>query len=94
MNGVAFIPFRGSAREAAGVVDGEPFEVTLSLDTEPRTVAAPADLLAALASAGALDGWATLSYTHRREHVEAIEGAKREETRARRIANCVAMVSG
>ena len=30
-----------------------------------------------------------LSYTHQREHVEAIEGAKKRETRARRIAQAV-----
>jgi hypothetical protein len=31
-----------------------------------------------------------MSYTHRREWVEAVEQAKRPETRARRIAGAVA----
>lgn len=94
MDGVSFVPFRRSAREAAGVADGQPFEVTLSLDTRPRTVDTPADLRAALEEAGAWERWTALGFTHRREHVEAIEGAKKPETRARRIGGCVAMVKG
>ena len=43
--------------------------------------------------ARAWDGWGQLSYTHQREHVEAIEEAKRPETRVRRIENAVRMVS-
>ena len=80
------------SREAAGVADGAAFTVTLTLDDAPRTVAAPDDLRAALAAAGAADRWDRLSYTHQREHVAAIEGAKKPDTRARRIATCVAMV--
>jgi len=34
-----------------------------------------------------------LSYTHRKEHVRAIEEAKAPETRARRIEKVVAIVS-
>ena len=41
---------------------------------------------------GAIDRWRALSFTHQREHVEAIEGAKKPETRARRIAATVEMV--
>jgi uncharacterized protein YdeI (YjbR/CyaY-like superfamily) len=33
-----------------------------------------------------------LAYTHRREHVRAIESAKRPETRMRRIEQAVAML--
>jgi uncharacterized protein YdeI (YjbR/CyaY-like superfamily) len=33
-----------------------------------------------------------LSYTHQREHVEAIEGAKKPETRQRRIDAAVRML--
>ena len=41
---------------------------------------------------GAWDRWCELSFTHQREHAEAVEGAKKPETRARRIANAVEMV--
>ena len=92
MSGVTFVPLRRSHREAAGVVEGQPVEVTLTLDTEPRTVKAPADLRAALAAADAWERWNGLAFTHQREHVEAIGGAKKPDTRARRVAACVAMV--
>ena len=94
MNGRTFVPLRKSNREAAGVVAGKPFEVTLTLDTAPRTIDAPDDLRASLAAAGAWAAWERLSYTHRREHVEAIEDAKKAETRARRIEKCLAVLLG
>jgi hypothetical protein len=93
MGGPMFIPLRRSHREAAGVEGAETLTVTLALDTAPRTVAAPADLARALKAApGAPEAWKALSYTHQREHVEAIEGAKKPETRTRRIAAALAMV--
>ena len=90
MGGEAFVPFRLSHREAAGVGAGGTVEVTLTLDTAPRDVEPPADLAAALAGAGLADAWARLSVSHRREWAEAIEGAKRPETRAKRIGSCLA----
>jgi hypothetical protein len=87
------IPLRRSNREAAGLEGGETLKVTLVLDTEPREVEAPADLVKALRStAGAWDRWRDLSYSHQREHVEAIEEAKKPETRARRVEAAVRMV--
>lgn len=93
MGGEAFVPFRRSHRAAAGVGDGDTFIVTLTLDTDLRTVDAPKDLCAALEAAGAGGRWTALNFTHRREHVEAIEGARKPETRARRVAKCVAMLA-
>ena len=66
---------------------------TLDLDTEKREVTPPADFVKALKAAPtAWERWRALSYTHQREHVEAIEDAKKAETRARRIAAAVAML--
>jgi hypothetical protein len=94
MGGPLCIGLRKSHREAAGLEGGETVAVTVSLDEAPRTVTAPADLLRALKAApGALDAWKASSYTHQREHVEAIDGAKKPETRARRIAAAVQMVN-
>jgi hypothetical protein len=88
MGGVTCIPLRKSNREAAGLKGGETLKVKIELDTEVREVRVPADLERELqASKAAREAWQTLSYTHRREHVEAIESAKKEETRARRLAN-------
>jgi hypothetical protein len=93
MGGPPFIPLRRSHREAARLEGGEVVEVRLDLDTEPRKVVAPRDLLRALgAIPGGMDCWRALSYTHQREHVEAIEDAKKPETRARRIERAVQLV--
>lgn len=94
MGGPACIPFRASNREAAGVSDGDTVTVRVELDTDARVVTAPPDLLRALKAAGLADRWKALSYTHQREHVEAIEEAKKPETRARRIAAAVTMLRG
>jgi hypothetical protein len=61
---------------------------------ERQPIALPADALAALEAApGAWVAFERLSYTHQREHVEAILEAKKPETRARRIAKMIAMLS-
>lgn len=66
------------------------FEVRLDLDTEARVIKPPADFVKALKAAPpAWERWKELSYSHQREHVEAIEGAKAPETRARRIDRAV-----
>ena len=91
MSGVTFVPLRRSNREAAGVESGQTIEVTLTLDTAPRTVEAPRELAEALEIAGVRAGWDRLSYTAQREQVEAVEGARRPETRERRIAAAVAL---
>ena len=89
MGGPYFIPLRRSNREAAGVKAGQRVRVTLTLDEAPRTVATPADLRNALRNAGLLRTFEAMSYTHRREYVEAISGAKKPETRNRRIQGCL-----
>jgi hypothetical protein len=92
MGGPPCIPLRKSNREAAGLEGGETIDVRLDLDTEARVVKPPADLVKALTVASAWDRWQDLSFTHQREHVEAIEDAKKPETRARRIERAVQMV--
>jgi hypothetical protein len=87
------LPLRRSNREAARLEGDETLMVTLELDVAKREVKAPPDLSKALkAVPGALEAWTALSYSHQREHVEAIEGAKRPETRRSRIAKAVAAV--
>jgi hypothetical protein len=87
MGGPPCIPLRRSNREAAGLEGGETLDVRLDLDTQERVIKPPADLVKALkAIPSAWDRWRGLSYSHQREHVESIEGAKTPETRARRIA--------
>jgi Bacteriocin-protection, YdeI or OmpD-Associated/Domain of unknown function (DUF1905) len=91
--GEYFVPLNKANATAAGVTAGEPFAVTITHDDEPRVVTAPADLLAAIDEAGVRQRWDRLSYTHRREAVEAVVGAKRPETRARRISTVISGLS-
>jgi hypothetical protein len=84
------IPFAKEHRERSGISPGDTIEVTLELDTAPRTVEVPDDLAAALAARpGARDAFDRLSYTYRKEHVRSVESAKAAETRQRRIARIV-----
>lgn len=88
------IPLRRSNREAAGLDGGETLEVEIELDTEKRTVEVPGDLKKALkAKPPAWARWGELSFTHQREYAEAVVGAKKPETRARRIDNTVRAVA-
>ena len=87
MGGVTCIPLRKSNREAAGLLGGERIAVTIELDAEPREVEPPHDLARALRSdKQRMKKWQSLSYTIRREKVEAIENARRPVTRDRRLA--------
>ncbi|MFF5714544.1 YdeI/OmpD-associated family protein [Streptomyces sp. NPDC012756] len=82
-------------RRAAGVAIGDEVEVELEIDTEPRVVVEPADFARALdddpAARAAYD---SLAYSHKREHVRAVESAKKPETRQRRIEKAVATLRG
>ncbi len=84
-----YLPARREIREAAKLVAGKRAHVTLEADTAARTVAVPSDLGRALASAKLRPAFDALSFTRRREHVEAVTGAKRPETRSARIAKVV-----
>ena len=88
--GEFIIPFRTSNREAARLEGTETIQVTLELDDEPREVTPPPDLAKALKAAPpAWERWNEMSFTHQREYAEAVEQAKKPETRARRIESAV-----
>jgi len=54
----------------------------------------PPDFVRALkANKAAQAAWEKLGYTHRKEYVEAIEEAKKPETRARRIEKAIAQLA-
>lgn len=92
--GKSLIGIRKSHRDAAGVRAGDTIDVTLTLDDAPRTVEPPPELAAAFKkNARARAAWDKLSYTHQREHAEAILQAKKPETRARRVEKALAMLT-
>jgi hypothetical protein len=86
MGGTSMLSLSAQHREAAGLAAGDTVDVTLELDTEPRTVEVPADLAAALTERGAREVFDALSYSARKEYVRQVESAKAQETRDRRIA--------
>ena len=88
------LPFSAENREAAGLKAGDTVEIVLALDTEPRIVEVPGDLMTALSAAGAAAAFDALSYSARKEYVRQVESARAEETRSRRIAGIVAQLSG
>ncbi len=91
---VYMLPLSQERRAAAGVAPNDVVEVTLELDTEPRTVEVPDDLAAALAAKrGARAAFDALAYSTRKEHVRQVVEAKAQETRERRIARIVAQLS-
>jgi hypothetical protein len=90
--GVGYVGLNREVRAAAGVDVGDRVRAAMELDTEPRTVAIPPDLGAALAAEGLRERFGRLSFTHRREYVEWIESAKRPGTRERRLAETVRRV--
>jgi hypothetical protein len=92
---VFMLPLSAENRQAAGVKAGDQVEVTLELDSEPRTVEVPQDLMNALAQKpGATAAFEALSYSIRKEFVRQVESAKAQETRERRIAKIVATLPG
>ncbi|MEW1693246.1 YdeI/OmpD-associated family protein [Streptomyces sp. NPDC091265] len=82
-------------RQAAGVVIGEEVEIEVEVDTEPRVVVEPPDFARALDDDSvARAAYNNLAYSRKREHVRAIESAKKPETRRRRIEKAIATLRG
>jgi uncharacterized protein YdeI (YjbR/CyaY-like superfamily) len=91
MRGRYLLGLSNANRQAAGVVTGDEVEVELEFDPEPRVVAEPADFVRALsADPIARTAYERLPDGRKREHVRAIESAKKPETRIRRIEKAVA----
>ncbi len=89
-DGAHFMAVNREVRAGAGVAVGDRVKVAMELDTKPRTVALAPDVNKALSKSKAVRAsFDKLSYTHRKEYVEWIEAAKRQETRACRIEEVV-----
>jgi hypothetical protein len=94
MQGLFLVPFSSDKRAATGIGGGDAITVELALDTAPREVEVPADLAAALASAGLTDAFAALAPSHRKAHVVSVESAKAADTRARRVEAVITKLAG
>ncbi|MFZ0774358.1 MAG: YdeI/OmpD-associated family protein [Candidatus Sulfotelmatobacter sp.] len=84
------MPVNRALCQGAGVKPGDAVAVMMERDEEVRTVEAPPLLQKALAkNKVAKANWEKLAFTHKKEMAIGIEGAKQEETRARRLAKVV-----
>ncbi|MFD0000352.1 YdeI/OmpD-associated family protein [Nocardia sp. NPDC127526] len=91
MRGRYLLGLSNANRQAAGVAIGDEVEVELELDTQPRVIVEPPDFTRALdADPAARAAYDNLSYSRKREHVHAIESAKKPDTRQRRIEKAIA----
>jgi hypothetical protein len=90
MGGEFWLGVSAANRELTGTTAGEDYEIDLELDTAPRRIDPPADLADALAAdPRSQAAFERLSYSRQRAHVESVTGAKRPDTRARRVAAVV-----
>src|ERR1700694_5440253 len=81
-------------REAIGKTAGDTVKVVMEIDTEPRIVTVPEDFQSALEdNPEAQENFDRFSYTHKKEYVEWIEGAKKPETRANRIQKSIERIA-
>src|SRR4051812_42025516 len=92
MGGKHFFCVNRQMREGGGNLNpGDAATFIVENDNEERTVKIPPGLARALKQTkGARDAFDAMSFTHRKEHVLAIEDAKKPERRARRIEKSVA----
>ena len=80
-------------RKNAGVTGGDSVELTLELDTAPRTVELPSDLQKAFdQNPKAKDNFDKLSPSKQKAIVVAINDAKTEDTKTKRIDKTIAQL--
>ena len=80
-------------REKIGKTFGDEVNMTVELDTEPRVLELPKELVKELKKdKEAKMFFDKLSYTHQREYVNWINEAKKEETKQNRILKAIAML--
>ena len=85
--GVTWLGLRKAQLAELDLRDGDTAHVVLERDDAPREVDVPPALAEALAAdPEARARFDALAFTHRREYAEWVAEAKRDETRARRVA--------
>jgi hypothetical protein len=93
MGGENLIGFARAVREQAGLTIGSTYRVTIAADEQTRGVEVPPDLAEALAGdRQAKVAFEALARSHRKEFVRWVTEAKREATRAQRVAKTVEML--
>lgn len=90
--GNQYIVVNADARRGAAVKAGDNVTITLEPDTEKREIEIPMNLQTALGPklTEKLDG---LAFTHKKEFVTWYSGAKKEDTRTRRVEKMRGMLA-
>ena len=92
-DGTHSMPVNRQLMESANAAVGKTVDVVMVADTEPRTVCVPEDLEVALRSSRAAAlAFDQLAYSYRKDYVDWIVGAKKTDTRERRIRKCIEML--
>ncbi len=89
----SFVWAGASLLHRLGAAAGEPVRCVLG-PVDPDVVPVPPDVAAALADADLAGRWESLSAATRRRLLVPVESARREETRARRVAALTTQVGG
>src|SRR5688572_15372186 len=80
-------------REKIGKTFGDKVKTTVEIDTEPRILELPKELVKEFKKDKAAKAFFDkLSYTHQREYVQWINEAKKEETRLNRVTKTIEML--
>ncbi len=95
LGGRSLVSFNAETRAATGRGAGDVVEVSLEVDDVPRSVDVPPGLSEALAADPvAAAAWAVLSVSRQRQHALAVDGAKTDATRARRVDMVLSALRG
>lgn len=79
-------------REQISKGPGDTIEVTITKDEAERKADVPEDMAKRLKKERLAEVFAALSYTHQKEYCRWVTEAKREETRANRLARMIGML--
>jgi hypothetical protein len=89
-NGTHVMTVSKALQSAAAIKAGDTVKVTLQVDREQRAVTIPPDLRDALrVSSKATSLWKSITPRAREEWIEWISGAKKADTRTRRVAGAI-----
>jgi Bacteriocin-protection, YdeI or OmpD-Associated/Domain of unknown function (DUF1905) len=89
-SGIAWIGLRKDQLAELNLTAGDSADLLVELDDAPRVVDVPPELAKALeADPEAAAAFEALSYTHRKEYARWVAEAKRDATRADRVAKTV-----
>jgi len=92
MCGIYRVMMNKTIRDKVGKTIGDTVHISVEEDKEERIVIVPDDLMDAMEVGGVKSFFDALSFTHKKEYVQWIVEAKKEETRSNRIEKAIEMM--